>query len=351
MKIIVTGGCGFIGSNLIRKLLLNKDIYIFNIDKYGYASDHDAIDNILKETNNSNYKFIKLDLKEKNNLSELINSISPNVIMHLAAESHVDRSIDFPSIFIESNIIGTFNLLEAAREYMKGLNDKQRSNFIFHHISTDEVFGSLTESGKFFEKSPYDPRSPYSASKASSDHLVRSYFHTYGLPVIVTNCSNNFGPWQYPEKLIPLVIKKAINSEKIPIYGDGKNIRDWLFVEDHVDALLLCAFGGKSGETYCIGGYGENTNKFVVEKICDILDKESPQLYSYKSLISYVKDRPGHDRRYAVDSSKITKELGWKPKYGFKKGLEKTVKWYLKNNEWCTKILLKSKYNCERIGL
>tara|TARA_B100000963_G_scaffold175944_1_gene152976 strand:+ start:1368 stop:2423 length:1056 start_codon:yes stop_codon:yes gene_type:complete len=351
MKIIVTGGCGFIGGTLIRKLLLNKRNHILNIDKFGYASDHEAIDNFLKETKNENYKFIKLDLKEKNNLYEIINSFKPNIIMHLAAETHVDRSIDTPEIFIESNIIGTFNILEASRQYLANLNNKQKSNFIFHHISTDEVFGSLGESGQFFENYPYDPRSPYSASKASSDHLVRSYFHTYDLPIIITNCSNNFGPWQYPEKLIPLVINKALNSERIPIYGDGSNIRDWLFVEDHVAALLLCAIDGKLGETYCIGGYGERTNKFVVEKICNILDKKKPLLNSYKSLITYVEDRPGHDKRYAINSSKITKDLGWKPKFGFTKGLEKTVEWYIRNNEWCKKILIKSKYNCERIGL
>lgn len=351
MKIIVTGGCGFIGATLIRKLLFEKGNHILNIDKFGYASDHESINNILKETNNENYKFLKLDLRERKKLSEVINSFKPNLIMHLAAETHVDRSIDNPSIFIESNILGTFNLLEASREYIELANKSQKSNFLFHHISTDEVFGSLDENGKFFENHPYNPRSPYSASKASSDHLVRSYFHTYGLPTIVTNCSNNFGPWQYPEKLIPLVINKALNSEKIPIYGDGSNIRDWLFVEDHVEALLLCALNGKSGETYCIGGYGERTNKTVVEDICTILDEKKPILNSYKSLITYVEDRPGHDKRYGIDSSKITKEIGWKPKFGFTKGLEKTVEWYLRNKEWCEKILIKSKYNCERIGL
>ena len=351
MKIIITGGCGFIGGTLIRKLLINKFNYILNIDKFGYASDHKAIDDLLKEKNYNNYKFYRLDLKDKKKLFEIINSFKPDLIMHLAAESHVDRSINDPEIFIESNILGTFNLLDATREYLQGLNDKQKSKFIFHHISTDEVFGSLGHKGKFSENSPYDPRSPYSASKASSDHLVRSFFHTYELPVIITNCSNNFGPWQYPEKLIPLVINKALKSEKIPLYGDGGNIRDWLYVEDHVDALLLCALQGKSGETYCIGGYGERTNKLVVEEICSILDKNKPQLNSYKSLISYVEDRPGHDKRYAIDSSKIKEELGWEPKYGFTRGLEKTVKWYIKNDEWCRQILIRSKYNCERIGL
>ena len=352
MKIIVTGGCGFIGGTLIRKLLEKKDISIFNIDKFGYASDHESIEKTLKKNQNNNkYKFIKLDLKEKSILSELINEIKPDAIMHLAAESHVDRSINCPSIFIESNIIGTFNLLEASKNYLKEFSKGRESKFIFHHVSTDEVFGSLDSYGKFHEGSPYDPRSPYSASKASSDHLVKSYFHTYDLPIILTNCSNNFGPWQFPEKLIPLVINKALNHEEIPLYGDGSNIRDWLYVEDHVDALLLCLLNGKLGETYCIGGYGERTNKYVVDEICNILDREKPFTNSYKQLITYVKDRPGHDQRYAIDSEKISSELGWEPKYGFKKGLEKTVKWYLNNHEWCKKILLRSKYNCERIGL
>ncbi len=351
MKIIITGGCGFIGGTLIRKLLFKKDIFLFNIDKYGYASDNEGIENVLRKTGNKNYRFIKLDLKDKTRLTEIISSIKPDLIMHLAAESHVDRSIDFPSIFIESNIIGTFNLLEATREYLKKSNKYKKSRFVFHHISTDEVFGSLDKNGKFNEASPYDPRSPYSASKASSDHLVRSFYHTYNLPIIITNCSNNFGPWQFPEKLIPLVINKALDQSEIPLYGDGTNIRDWLYVEDHADALILCALKGELGETYCIGGYGEKSNKYVVERICDILDKESPISYSYKKLITYVKDRPGHDMRYAINSEKISRELGWRPKYGFEKGLAKTTKWYLDNLEWCKKILLKSRYNCERMGL
>ena len=351
MKIIITGGCGFIGGCLIRKLLFQKVHFIYNIDKYGYASDHEGIDKILSETENQNYKFIKLDLKEKKKLSEIIHSIKPDLIMHLAAESHVDRSIDSPRIFIESNIIGTFNLLEATNNYLKKISKDKREKFIFHHISTDEVFGSLENNDKFHEGSPYDPRSPYSASKASSDHLVRSFFHTYGLPIVVTNCSNNFGPWQFPEKLIPLVINKALDQNEIPLYGDGENVRDWLYVEDHVDALLLCAMQGKVGETYCIGGYGEKTNKYVVEAICNFLDRKKPLSYPYKKLICYVKDRPGHDKRYSINSSKITKELGWIPKYGFEKGLEKTIEWYLENHHWCKKILLKSKYDCERMGL
>ena len=237
--------------------------------------------------------------------------------------------------------MGTFNLLEATRRYLSKRQEKFDSRFIFHHISTDEVFGTLGKTGKFNEYSPYDPRIPYSASKASSDHLVRAYYHTYGLPTIITNCSNNFGPWQFPEKLIPLVILKALKNEKIPIYGDGTNVRDWLFVEDHVEALLLSALKGKAGETYCIGGYGEQTNKYVVEKICEILDREKSLNNHHRNLINYVKDRPGHDKRYAIDSTKITNELGWIPKYGFEKGLEITVKWYLQNYDWCREILKK----------
>ena len=351
MKIIVTGGCGFIGGTLIRKLLFRKDIYIYNIDKFGYASDHEGIENICRKTKNNNYKFIKLDLKDKKNLSKIIISIKPNLIMHLAAESHVDKSIDNPRIFIESNILGTFNLLEATRDYLKICSNDIKSKFIFHHISTDEVFGSLDNEGKFHEGSKYDPRSPYSASKASSDHIVRSFFHTYNLPIIITNCSNNFGPWQFPEKLIPLVINKALDQAEIPLYGDGSNIRDWLYVEDHVEALLLCAFKGKTGETYCIGGYGERSNKYVVEKICDILDKQNPLSFSYRKLITFVKDRPGHDKRYAINSEKITNSLGWIPKYGFEKGLEKTVTWYVNNHDWCKRILLNSKNNYEGINL
>ena len=351
MRIIVTGGCGFIGSNLIRKLLNKENIHILNIDKFGYASNHSSIEEMISASNKDRYQFKKIDLADKNTLIEICESFQPDLVMNLAAESHVDRSIKSPSDFIESNIVGTFNLLEATRRYLSKRQEKFDSRFIFHHISTDEVFGTLGKTGKFNEYSPYDPRSPYSASKASSDHLVRAYYHTYGLPTIITNCSNNFGPWQFPEKLIPLVILKALKNEKIPIYGDGTNVRDWLFVEDHVEALLLSALKGKAGETYCIGGYGEQTNKYVVEKICEILDREKSLNNHHRNLINYVKDRPGHDKRYAIDSTKITNELGWIPKYGFEKGLEITVKWYLQNYDWCREILKKSDYNCERIGL
>ncbi len=343
MRILITGGSGFIGGTLIRRLLFNKNFQIFNIDKYGYASDHKGIEECLKKTNHKEYNFIKVNLIEKEKIKDLIFSIKPEIIMHLAAESHVDRSIQSPRAFIESNIIGTFNLLESAYEYYKNINEKIKTKFIFHHVSTDEVFGSLGKTGKFSETTAYDPRSPYSASKASSDHLVRAFYHTYGLPVLITNCSNNFGPWQFPEKLIPLVINKALNQENIPIYGNGSNIRDWLFVEDHIDALLICALNGNPGETYCIGGHGERTNKFVVEKICELMDKLKPiSGGSYKDLIKFVKDRPGHDQRYAIDSSKLTNQLNWRPKFGFDEGLDKTVKWYIKNYDWCRNTLRKN---------
>ena len=331
MKILITGGCGFIGGALIRKLLTSTDHEILNIDKFGYASDHLSIDQTINQLKTNKYKLFKINLNNKNKLEEIIQNFEPDLIMHLAAESHVDRSIESPEHFIESNILGTFNLLESCRKFFYSLNIEKKSKFIFHHISTDEVFGSLEEKGRFSESTPYDPRSPYSASKASSDHLVRSWYHTYGLPVIITNCSNNFGPWQFPEKLIPLVTLKAIHSEKIPIYGDGSNVRDWLFVEDHVDALILSAMKGEIGETYCIGGFGERTNLEVVEKICDILDDLTPKSFKHKDLISFVEDRKGHDKRYSINSEKIQSELNWKPKHSFDDGLLKTVEWYLKN--------------------
>ena len=334
MNILVTGGYGFIGSNLIKKLLLNKNYQIFNIDKLGYASNINSIADSLNLNNQERYKFYKVDLKNFHELCEIINLIKPDLVMHLAAESHVDRSINSPWEFIESNVIGTYNLLEASRSYINKLNGGKKSNFRFHHISTDEVFGSLSDIGTFSEKTPYDPRSPYSASKASSDHLVRAWHHTYNFPIIITNCSNNFGPWQYPEKLIPLTISKAINLQTIPIYGDGSNVRDWLFVDDHVDALIISATKGEIGETYCIGGFGERTNLQVVKKICDMLDFFCTQKIKYSELISFVNDRPGHDKRYSINSEKIQSKLNWHPKYSFDEALEKTIKWYLENKEF-----------------
>ena len=350
MRYLITGGAGFIGGALVRKLITNERNVVFNLDKLGYASDLESIDNLNKKNNFGNYTFLKVDLSEKENLYDVIESSKPDFIMHLAAESHVDRSIDQPNHFIESNIIGTFNLLQAAKEYWSKLKPIRKNNFRFHHISTDEVYGSLREEGSFNELTSYDPRSPYSASKASSDHLVRAWFHTYNFPILITNCSNNFGPWQFPEKLIPLVISKALEGEKIPIYGDGLNVRDWLYVEDHVEALLLVIQKGVIGQSYCIGGYGEKTNKYIVELICSILDKRKPASSPHSKLIEYVKDRPGHDKRYSIDSSKISKELGWKSNFKLEESIEKTVNWYLDNYNWVKKIKAKSKYFGERIG-
>ena len=350
MRYLITGGAGFIGGALVRKLISNQKNVVFNLDKLGYASDLESIDNLNLKNNFGNYTFINVDLVNKENLGDAIQKANPDVIMHLAAESHVDRSIDEPHHFLESNIVGTFNLLQLAKEYWSNLKPERKEIFKFHHISTDEVYGSLGEKGSFNELTSYDPRSPYSASKASSDHLVRAWFHTYNFPVLITNCSNNFGPWQFPEKLIPLVISKALDGKKIPIYGDGLNIRDWLYVEDHVEALLLVIQKGKIGESYCIGGYGERTNKYIVELICSILDKRKPANSSYSNLIEYVKDRPGHDRRYSIDSSKINKELGWKSNFKLEESIEKTVNWYLDNYRWVKKIQEKSQYGGERIG-
>tara|TARA_B100001248_G_C27367080_1_gene449639 strand:+ start:40 stop:1101 length:1062 start_codon:yes stop_codon:yes gene_type:complete len=350
MRYLITGGAGFIGGALVRKLINNKRNVVFNLDKLGYASDLESIDNLNKKNNFGNYTFLKVDLAEKENLYDAIESSKPDVIMHLAAESHVDRSIDQPDHFLESNIVGTFNLLQAAKEYWSKLKSSRKNNFRFHHISTDEVYGSLGEEGRFNEQTPYDPRSPYSASKASSDHLVRAWFHTYNFPILITNCSNNFGPWQFPEKLIPLVISKALDGKSIPIYGDGLNVRDWLFVDDHIDGLIMVIQKGKVGESYCIGGNGERTNKYVVELICKILDKRIPNNAPHSKLIEYVRDRPGHDKRYSIDSSKIQIELGWKSDLSFEKALEKTVDWYLLNKEWTYKILKKSDYQLNRLG-
>ena len=329
--IIVTGGAGFIGSNLIKILINNTKHHVVNIDKLTYAGN---LESLKEASNNNRYSFINEDICNKKHLFQIFENYKPSFVMHLAAESHVDRSISSSRIFIESNIIGTYNLLESTRKYYESLDSEKKLQFRFHHISTDEVFGSLDEDGKFSEETPYDPRSPYSASKASSDHLVRSWFHTYGLPIIITNCSNNFGPWQYPEKLIPLTILKANKSEKIPIYGDGSNIRDWLYVEDHVDALILAATKGEIGETYCIGGFGEKTNLEVVKNICQILDVLSPKEIEHSELISFIEDRKGHDKRYSINPSKIQSKLKWQPKYSFEEALLKTIKWYLSSENF-----------------
>ena len=341
-RILVTGGAGFIGGTLIRRLLNNTNSIIFNIDSLNYASDLSSINSLEKAK--GRHFHLNVNLKNKEETQDAIKETNPDIIFHLAAESHVDRSILGPKVFIDSNIIGTFNLLEASKNLWETLSIEKKDKFKFIHISTDEVFGSLKNSDKFKESSKYDPRSPYSASKAASDHLVRAWFHTYKLPTIITNCSNNYGPFQFPEKLIPLTILKAVEGKKIPIYGDGKNIRDWLYVDDHVDALILVSQKGKIGETYCIGDNNEKNNNYIVGEICSILEKHIPKKIPYSSLIEYVNDRPGHDKRYAIDSTKIKKELGWKPKIKFKDGLAKTIEWYLGNRSWC-KNIIKNKQN------
>ena len=337
-RILVTGGLGFIGSTLIRRLLLDRNLVVYNLDKVGYASDSKSIDEHIKNLNlnlkNESYKFLKHDLCDSKDLREIIKAIQPDIIFHLAAESHVDQSISSPISFLKSNVIGTFNLLEAARNYWQFLPEERKTKFRFHHISTDEVYGSLGELGSFTELTPYSPRSPYSASKASSDHFVNAWFHTYGLPVIITNCSNNYGAWQFPEKLIPLAILRALEGKEIPMYGDGTNIRDWLYVDDHVDALLLSVSKGKIGKNYCIGGSDEKSNKEVLLSICSLLDELRPSERSYCDLIKPVDDRPGHDWRYSIDSSLIRNELGWEERHSFESGIRKTVKWYLKNLNW-----------------
>ena len=348
MKIIITGGAGFIGGALIRKLLKEKKYTIYNIDQLGYASDLSWIKNSQFE--HSLHKFLKIDLRNKSILEKTIKDIEPDLIIHLAAESHVDRSLDNPTDFIGSNILGTFNLLEAARSFWRDTSICKKKAFKFIHVSTDEVFGSLGSEGKFDENTPYSPRSPYSASKASSDHLVRSWHYSYGLPTIISNCSNNYGPYQFPEKLIPLSILKGVRSEPIPLYGDGSNIRDWLYVDDHIEALLLIAERGEIGTSYCIGGFGEKTNKEVQLQICKILDNVIPKDFPHESLIKYVSDRPGHDERYAINSNRIKENLGWIPKVSFEDGLQKTVDWYLNNLEWCYLMMKKSGYFGNRIG-
>jgi len=328
LKLLVTGGAGFIGSAFIREAV-QLGHQILNVDSLTYAS---CLSNLASVDKHQNYSFKKIDITDRMSINKLVDLFGPDAIIHLAAETHVDRSIDSPINFIETNILGTYNLLEAA--YSFWVKKGKPSNFRFLHVSTDEVFGSLGKEGLFTEDSKYSPRSPYSASKASSDHLVRAWGDTYNLPILITNCSNNYGPYQFPEKLIPLAIMNAINKKEIPIYGDGKNIRDWLHVEDHVKALILVLEDGIIGSTYNIGGNNELENVELIKKLCNILDHEMPRESPYSNQIKFVSDRPGHDRRYAIDSSKITGELGWHPNISIDRGLKETVLWYLNNNEW-----------------
>lgn len=350
MKIIITGGAGFIGSALIRFIINETTHSVVNIDKLTYAGNLESLVSIAES---KRYTFKQVDICDSNAIQQIFSDEQPDLIMHLAAESHVDRSIDGPAEFMQTNIIGTFTLLEATRSYWLGLNDSQKVNFRFHHISTDEVYGDLNEMDLFTEETPYAPSSPYSASKASSDHLVRAWHRTYGLPVIVTNCSNNYGPYHFPEKLIPLVILNALEGKPLPVYGNGQQIRDWLFVEDHARALFAVVTKGKVGETYNIGGFNEKANIDVVYAICDLLQELSPpkveHIAHYRELVSFVKDRPGHDLRYAIDASKIKNELGWAPKETFESGIRKTVLWYIENKPWCERVLDGS-YKRERLG-
>ena len=338
MKIFVTGGCGFIGSNFILNQIFNEKNSIYNYDKITYAGNKD---NLLDVENNSLYHFKKGDLKDKEQLSRCIHDFKPDVIINFAAESHVDKSIAGPEEFILTNIFGTFQLLESSLIYYKNLSNVQKHIFKLLHVSTDEVFGSLNEKGLFTEKTAYNPSSPYSASKASSDHLVRAWGKTYGLPILITNCSNNYGPYQFTEKLIPLMIINCLNKNKLKIYGDGSNIRDWLYVKAHCEALYIVLKSGINGETYNIGGNEEKSNLDVVNSICEILDLKYPSnsFSSYKELITFVDDRPGHDFRYAIDANKIKNELGWKPKFNFNESIKKTIDWYLENKSWWKNII------------
>ena len=337
MKILVTGGAGFIGSSVVR-LAIARGYRVVNVDALTYAA---CLDNVASVADHPNYAFEQVDIRDPAALDVVFAKHVPDTVMHLAAESHVDRSIDGPADFIETNVNGTFNMLEAARSYWQAQGKPE--GFRFHHISTDEVFGSLGPTGMFTEDTPYDPRSPYSASKASSDHLVRAWHETYGLPVVLTNCSNNYGPYHFPEKLIPMVILNALAGKALPIYGDGGNIRDWLHVGDHADALLLVLEKGELGRSYNIGGENERTNLELVRTLCGILDRLRPRdRGSYADLITFVSDRPGHDARYAIDPSRIRDELGWRPSVTVEEGLERTVQWYLDNQDWWQSLLERS---------
>ena len=350
MKYLITGGAGFIGSAVIRYIINHTEDEVLNIDKLTYAGN---LESLIGVENNARYSFQQIDICDAAALEQAVSGFQPDIVMHLAAESHVDRSIDGPAEFIQTNIVGTYTLLEVLRKYWMPLEADKKNSFRFHHISTDEVYGDLEGTEDLFtETTSYAPSSPYSASKASSDHLVRAWHRTYGLPVIVTNCSNNYGPYHFPEKLIPLMILNALEGKALPVYGNGQQIRDWLFVEDHARALYRVASQGQVGETYNIGGHNEKQNIEVVKTICALLDELHPRAdqLSYASFITYVTDRPGHDLRYAIDASKIAKELGWKPEETFETGLRKTVQWYLNNLQWCRRVQDGS-YQRERLGV
>lgn len=349
MKIFITGGAGFIGSAVTRLLIKSSSHEVIVLDKLTYAGNLDSLSPVF---NDDRFTFEKVDICDTEAVSRLLKKYSPDAVMHLAAESHVDRSIDGPGEFIETNIVGTASLLQACLAYYQELDGDRKSSFRFHHISTDEVYGELGDTGYFTEETPYHPNSPYSASKASSDHLVRAWYHTYGFPILLTNCSNNYGPFHFPEKLIPLMILKALAGEPLPVYGEGAQIRDWLYVDDHARALLRVLEKGSIGETYNIGGHNEKKNLDVVMTLCARLDELKPRKdgKSYSEQITFVKDRPGHDHRYAIDASKIERDLGWKPEETFESGLEKTILWYLSNEEWWGRVQ-SGAYQGQRLGL